>query len=223
MYDAAINLYLVPGTKYIPTPHKNDNNETNVRMSEDENAVTANTLKTFIDGGLLEYFMREKKLLLFPYVKFVAYRNGKMRILLGGRCPSCHSTHLQNTCNIRYVNECIAPIVKQKFKNVKVITPVLTHDTDFESIVKTHGGRVTLPHDIDVKKSFQDQRDLILDQHPDVDSHFKMFQLKEGYHVPPDTSRQHSRRFLCDIYDVMWLIDENTTVVTKYGHLLSGK
>ena len=103
-------------------------------------------IESFVNGrGLLEA-IHERDFLCMPIVKYVDVTpERELRLLIGGRCSSCGTKFLRNTCNRFFCKQVVAPIILERFPHRIVgIKPVSTHDEDFEHIVQTHVFKVVL-------------------------------------------------------------------------------
>ena len=72
-----------------------------------------------------------------PIIKCVSVstENETVRLLIGGKCPSCGSNHLRSTCNTRFCEDVMLPVLQKRFMGqVKEVVAVLTSDADFAEV-----------------------------------------------------------------------------------------
>ena len=103
-------------------------------------------IKKIVDGPILKFHILCKQNVSMEIIKFASFSNGTLRVLLGGKCPSCRSMHIRNTCNALFCRNVLSDIVLCQFKDiVKVVVPVLTHDGDFVEVCKKVGYKIIYP------------------------------------------------------------------------------
>ena len=89
---------------------------------------------------------------MMPFIKYVSYNNDRvLRLLCCGACTGCPAPHIRNVCNIQFW-DMVQFAVKDKFRGILSIVPVLTHDADFRRIAKSHGGEVIYTCDRDTPR-----------------------------------------------------------------------
>ena len=185
--------------------------------------VTHNAIQNYINNGNINIVIRNNNCSQMPIIKFVSFdRDGVLKVLIAGKCPSCGSKHIRNVCNVRYCKEVIDPILKSKFSTFSFSVPVLTHDPDLESIVTTLGGTLFYPVNHTTKLSFDQHEKFMLDFHPDVDAHVKMMSLKNDRSRPYEPTELVDMNQMLKKYNFMFVILDSTKTVSTVGELLVG-
>ena len=185
-------------------------------------SLTSLILKTYIHDGLLIQQAMSEGYKVLPIVRFVSYTDRILRLLVGGRCPSCNVLHLRDTCNIRFCKEVVLPILKKRFPSIAAVVPVLIHSSDFDQIVNDNGLNVITPCDKSQRQSFYDQQKLMLDQHPLVDGLIKFFALKSKFDEPFTFTDCPSRTQMVRKYKSCWKVDNQTRVSNDHGDVFVG-
>ena len=157
-----------------------------------------------------------------PIVRFVSVSpEGSLRVLVGGRCPSCGSKFIRNTCNKHFCDQVLETIISDKFPGMlSSIKPVSTHDNDFGAIVKQIGGVVRYENPDTTNKHFPLIYSFITDLHPDIDGYIKSLESKVGIYISNDAIV--NRKIVMDTYIVCWFIADDTKMYLKDGSLVYG-
>ena len=158
-----------------------------------------------------------------PIIKFVSFSTfGQLKLVLAGNCPNCHDGHIRNTCNIRYCNEVIDPILKEKFNKFKHSSPILTHDTNLESIVNSVGGNIKYPISVKKKQNFREQENFMFHVHPDIYMHVSMLSLRKKLDKAYSPNENVSMQEIVKKYKFMYIMNESSKLVCADGELING-
>ena len=160
---------------------------------------------------------------VMPIIRFVSVSedSNNVRVLIGGECPLCGSTHIRNTCNIAFCKEVMTPFLKQRFpEKVNSVKAVLTIDDDFYEVCSQVGVNVTYPLDVDEKNPFHSTRSFMLDKHPDIDGWLKLCSSNNYMDYPPEFLV--SRRMCINQYTFKWIIDDHARMLLKDGTIAEG-
>ena len=180
-------------------------------------------IKEFVNGRGLLQTINELDFQTMPILKFVSLsENKELRVLIGGRCSSCRSSFLRNTCNNFFCKEVLNDIILDKYPDrVLSIKPVSTYDDDFKTIVSSVGGTIVYNHSDLERDDYLIIQQFITDKHPDIDGHIKALIPKKGTRVP-DVSFLNRREMLTH-FDMCWFIADSTKMVLTDGRLVFGE
>ena len=174
--------------------------------------------ESFNDSVESEYEASE-----LPKIKVVSLSvDWKLRVLVYGQCPCCKAKHMRNICNVRFVKHCVLPKLMNKVKLLNEVTCVLTHDSDFEEVVRSLGGKVETMVEEDEVKTFFEHECFLLRQHPDIDGYSKFMTLRSE-NIPNVDSKLDLIRFgdVVGNYYCSWSIsDGNGVLLTDDGDVL---
>lgn len=177
-------------------------------------------LKEYINEGTLTTDLINEKKPIFDIILYVSYNeNKKLRLWICGECPHCNSCHIRNTCNCKFINDVIFPIINKKFTYVNNITPILSSDKDFYDIVNHFSGIVT--HlDFRDKNKFYHLKRFMKDGHPFVDSFNTFLKLKNDKDSHYNNESLVSMKDICNKYNICWKIEDNTCFVEQKTALI---
>ena len=186
----------------------------------------SDSVKVFINDGDLKTAVFAENSLFFPINKFVSMdEDGIVRVLVGGKCPSCGSNIVRNVQTTRYCDEVLTPIVCSKFSFVKSLKPVLTTDSDFVKVVEEMGGSCFFLHEEALRTKMNHYKE-IMDFHPTIDSAFKFMEVKveivEANLEEIELEDKVTRMDLLKRYNFFWYLDDNTSLLTKDGRFVHG-
>ena len=188
--------------------------------------VVSNILSTYVDDVDHKYLrqdLNESNYYCFPHMRFVSFQNGHLVILCAGRCPACDCPHQRNTCNAKYVRDCIAPILATRFPQIKSVQSLNSHHPNFHSIVSGLGGSISQPvTDRDVS-TLHDMASHATNKHPDFDAAItgynfsKQLKIKLMVH---DTMERFTMLRACNFY---LILGDDTIFVARDGTVLQGR
>ena len=191
-------------------------------MNTINNQQHMHILQTFVDSPNMKVAILKKNQPIFSIICFVSFnQSGVVCVVIGGTCNSCGAHHLRNMCNIRYCDEVITPILRNMYKFVTAVKPVLTVDMDFEAVISSVGAKcVSTPPDYLMTK--WDHRKQILDYHPLIDCALKQTSV---YPSVTDCADDHqmTRADLVSNFEFFWYVDETMSLLSIEGKLLKGE
>ena len=185
-----------------------------------------NQVKAFINEGDLERQIKAEDHCLFPITKFVSMDDdGMVRVVVGGKCPSCESSIVRNVQTRRYCIQVLTPVICSKFSFARSVKSVLTTDSDFVKVVEELGGRCMFVKESS-KRTKMAQYKEIMDFNPTIDGAFKFTAVKPE--VVEDGSKELeledkvTRDELLKRYNFFWSMDEWTSLIGKDGSFITG-
>ena len=189
--------------------------------------ITLSCLKKLLED---EYFNNtikcEYEAKELPKLKVVSLSEDlTLRVLVYGQCPCCRALHMRNICNVRFINHCIVPLLKEKVSTLRDVKCVLTHDDDLDGIVQSLGGRVKIIKSKDEVMTFYEHECFLLRQHPDIDGYSKFMTLRDES-IPDVKTKNELIRFgdVIERYYCSWSIsDGHGVLLTKDGKVIAGK
>ena len=209
----------------------NDLTEQHERKEEhnvQQSRVLRRRIAHFIEDGEMEQIILNQKFGVFEFMKLVTFNNIVARILLSGRCPTCDSQHMRDTCIFTYNKTVTSIIVKEKFKKIDTVVAVSTVDDDFENVVAELGGVIIYPYNDDITSDFYHVKKFMLDRHPFVDCMYKMLIVKNRNNNDLETSDDtYNKNFkvsdLYKNYHIVWILDNTTVLFENSLCMLTGK
>jgi len=138
-----------------------------------------------------------------------------------GVCPGCPESYIRNVYNIQFC-KMLHSVIKDKFKGIDAIVPVLTHDKDFKRIAESHGGEVEVTCDRSTSKPFLIQKKIMLDWHSNIDCYIKAMKHR-GVGCGHDESSWLSFEEAADTYNTWFVVNNNFKVCDITGKLVFKK
>ena len=191
--------------------------------------VLQTTLKSVLEGGSFDSWVTSEFGYDYgeaPKVKLVSVQNkGRLiRVLVYGKCPCCNVEHVRNFCNVRFVDNVVKDYVRRKFKMVKVVKCMLTHDADFRTKVEELNGRLEYATETEGRWSFWDMECFFLRKHPDIDSYAKFMTLRRSSDgVPFSRSDMVTFDEVNEKYYCSWAVALSSCVMSEDGSVLEGE
>ena len=157
------------------------------------------------------------KLNSFPIVRFISFVDGKLLLLIGGKCPVCESVHIRNICNAQFVAELVEPRLQFLFSNISQVKAMMSSRNDFARTVDDMGGRIVGCVDRDTMKSRMELQRLMCDFHPNISCTIKgLTQIPDG-EIVDEVDDITTREVFSSFFNVSYFIDESFKYVQPNG------